>query len=401
MRYHGAGFCNAVASGAVRLEGNAVSLFDFAHDRADDFSHALAVKRWQSSLLSAKLRDLRSRSGMTQAQVAERAGISETAVRNYELMRSTPKEAHLQALAGAFDIRPEALRVYDIDYIPAHALIQLGEVYGLVPVSSRREFAYLAPASEFVRGMLGEWAERYAAYREGEISASEYEWWKDRFSAEFDMADFPLRYERAEGGGWHAIEPWQNIRFASALRRLREKRGLTQEGLAKATGISRSTIRSYEQRRRLPMSSQLELIADVLGVAKGALTFFDFGSPVQASHALFQIANTYALVPDVLDEGPVLRTVRAGLEQIIDQWADELAAVEDGTAGLSYQDWKDVYDPEADEVHGDFRHAYHGRSRYSMRAVERGDGDSRIVEMVQCSDFDPYDGRFPEGFLRA
>lgn len=377
-----------------------MSLFDYAHDRADDFAHALAAKRWQSCLLSAKLRDLRARSGMTQAQVASKAGISETAVRNYELMRSTPKEGHLEALSRAFGIRPEALRLYDVDYILAHALFQLGEVYGLRPVSRRPEFAYLASVSPFMRNMLTSWSEQYAAYRGGDVAASDYEWWKDRYSADFDMADFPLRYER-DADGFHAIEPWQNVRFASALRRLRKSRDMTQDDLAHATGISKSAIRSYEQKKRLPKITQLEEIAEVLGVVRGALVFFDFGSPVQASHALFQIANTYALVPDVLDGEPILRTVRAGLEQIIDQWADELDAVASGTADLGYQEWKDIYDPEADMDHGDFRHAYIGRSRYVMRAVEMEGAGGLQVEMVGLSEYDPYDRRFDGGFLRA
>lgn len=377
-----------------------MSLFEFARDRADDYAHALATKRWQSSLLSAKLRDLRARSGVTQAQAASMAGISETAVRNYELMRSTPKEGHLEALARAFDIRPEALRLYDIDYIPAHALFQLGEVYGLRPVSDRPEFSCLVPTNAFMRDMLGVWSEKYDEYRDGDASASDYEWWKDRFFADFDMADFPLRYVR-DGDSFCAIEPWQNSQFSSALRRLRDERNMTQDDLARATGISKSTVRSYEQKKRLPKTSQLETIADVLGVVKGALVFFDFGSPVQASHALFQIANTYALVPDVVDGAPLLRTVRPGLEQIIDQWADELDAVADGTAELDYQKWKDIYDSEADIDHGDFKHAYLGRSRYSMRAVKIEGEDGSNVEMVACSDYDPYDARFEGGFLRA
>ena len=383
--------------------GNRMSLWDFAQDTIGDISHSLAKKRWQSRLISAKLRDLRFRTHLTQAEVAKRAGISESAVQNYELMRSTPKEAHLEALAKAFNIRPEALRIYDIDFMPANALIQLGDVYGLKPHSSDKRFAYLTASNEFMNSFLRKWSTQYLNYKNGDIEAFHYEQWKDQFAQDYDPANFPLRYERVEYD-WVAIEPWTNIQFASTLRRLREKKGYTQEDLANVTGITKSAIRSYEQKKRLPKTSQLEVLSLALDVTEGALTFFDFDSPVQAAHALFQIANTYALIPDTLESGEqVLRTVRPGLEQTIDQWADELSEVEAGTADLDYQEWKDVYDPKGDIDHGDFKHAYIGRTRYETVTVDKGTANDggRLIEMARCSKYDPYDCRYNGGFLRA
>ena len=380
-----------------------MSLWDFAQDTIGDFSHSLAKKRWQSRLISAKLRDLRFRMHLTQAEVAKRAGISESAVQNYELMRSTPKEAHLEALAKAFNIRPEALRIFDLDFMPANALIQLGDVYGLKPHSSDKRFAYLTASNEFMNSFLRKWSTQYLNYKNGDIETFHYEQWKDQFAQDYDPANFPLRYERIEYD-WVAIEPWINIQFASTLRRLREKKGYTQEDLANVTGITKSAIRSYEQKKRLPKTSQLEVLSLALDVTEGALTFFDFGSPVQAAHALFQIANTYALIPDTLESGEqVLRTVRPGLEQIIDQWADELSEVEAGTMDLDYQEWKDVYDPEGDMDHGDFKYAYVGRTRYETTTIDKGttsDG-GKLIETARCSKYDPYDYRYRGGFLRA
>lgn len=380
-----------------------MSLWDFAQDTIGDFSHSLAKKRWQSRLISAKLRDLRFRMHLTQAEVAKRAGISESAVQNYELMRSTPKEAHLEALAKAFNIRPEALRIYDIDFMPANALIQLGDVYGLKPHSSDKRFAYLSASNDFMNSFLRKWSTQYLSYKNGDIEAFHYEQWKDQFAQDYDPANFPLRYERV-GYDWVAIEPWINIQFASTLRRLREKKGYTQDGLANVTGITKSAIRSYEQKKRLPKTSQIKVLSLALDVTEGALTFFDFGSPVQAAHALFQIANTFGLIPDKLENGdPVLRTVTAGLEQIIDQWADELSEVEKGAAAFDYQEWKDAYDPEGDMDHGDFKRAYVGRTRYETVIIDKGAADDggRLIETARRSEYDPYDYRYKGGFLRA
>lgn len=380
-----------------------MSLWDFAQDTIGDFSHSLAKKRWQSRLISAKLRDLRFRMHLTQAEVAKRAGISESAVQNYELMRSTPKEAHLEALAKAFNIRPEALRIYDIDFMPANALIQLGDVYGLKPHSSDKRFAYLSASNDFMNSFLRKWSTQYLNYKNGDIEAFHYEQWKDQFAQDYDPANFPLRYERV-GYDWAAIEPWINIQFASTLRRLREKKGYTQDGLANVTGITKSAIRSYEQKKRLPKTSQIKVLSLAFDVTEGALTFFDFGSPVQAAHALFQIANTFGLIPDKLENGdPVLRTVTAGLEQIIDQWADELSEVEKGAAAFDYQEWKDAYDPEGDMDHGDFKRAYVGRTRYETVIIDKGAADDggRLIETARRSEYDPYDYRYKGGFLRA
>lgn len=380
-----------------------MSLWDFAQDTIGDFSHSLAKKRWQSRLISAKLRDLRFRMHLTQAEVAKRAGISESAVQNYELMRSTPKEAHLEALAKAFNIRPEALRIYDIDFMPANALIQLGDAYGLKPHSSDKRFAYLSASNDFMNSFLRKWSTQYLNYKNGDIEAFHYEQWKDQFAQDYDPANFPLRYERV-GYDWVAIEPWINIQFASTLRRLREKKGYTQDGLANVTGITKSAIRSYEQKKRLPKTSQIKVLSLALDVTEGALTFFDFGSPVQAAHALFQIANTFGLIPDKLENGdPVLRTVTAGLEQIIDQWADELSEVEKGAAAFDYQEWKDAYDPEGDMDHGDFKRAYVGRTRYETVIIDKGAADDggRLIETARRSEYDPYDYRYKGGFLRA
>ena len=51
-----------------------------------------------------------------------------------------------EALAGAFHVRPEALRIYDISAVPANGLFQLGETYGLKPRSDER-FAVLEPTN--------------------------------------------------------------------------------------------------------------------------------------------------------------------------------------------------------------------------------------------------------------
>ena len=365
-----------------------MSLFDAAAELAKDYSRELSGKRWQSYLFAAKLRDLRLREGWTQKEVATRAGISESAVRNYEQQKSNPKQGHLESLARAFGIRPEALRLYDFeaDSIQANAIFQLGETYGLKPGSDKR-FALLSPANGFMESAFAEWARQYNALKDGLIDRVQYERWKDGFCADFSREDFPFRYERIANGDYAPIEPWANIRFSETLQRLRRAHdpAYTQADLASLTGTTESTIRSYEQKKRLPKYTLLQRIAAALDVTEGALTFFDFGSPVQAVHALFQLANVYGLVPDVIDGLPVLRTVQPGLEQIIDQWHQALAEYDQDA--LAYQAWKDAYDPE------------NSRSDHESRYHAAWDSNRRMRGME--SDYDRFDFKYKEGFLRA
>lgn len=367
-----------------------MGLFDAAEELAKDYSRELSGKRWQSYLFAAKLRDLRLREGWTQKEVATRAGISESAIRNYEQQKSNPKQGHLEALAKAFGIRPEALRLYDFEAgsLQANALFQLGDIYGLKP-GSVGGFAFLAPRSRFMKRMLEEWGSQYKALGEGLMERVDYERWKDGYSADFAYADFPSRYRLGSDGEFESVEPWTNICFSDALQRLRRSHdpSLTQAELAAASSTTESAIRSYEQKKRLPKYSLLQRIAAVLGVTEGALTFFDFGSPVQAAHALFQLANIYGLIPDTLDDLPVLRTVQPGIEQILDQWHQALNEWEENPT--AYQEWKDTYDPEHHQT----------KTCHESRYRPAWDCNNRMCGME--SDYDRFNAEYKDGFLRA
>jgi transcriptional regulator with XRE-family HTH domain len=55
--------------------------------------------------------------------------------------------------------------------------------------------------------------------------------------------------------------------FAERLRQLREERGLTQAGLAEASGLPLGSIRNYEQGQREPYWGVVFKLADALGVS--------------------------------------------------------------------------------------------------------------------------------------
>lgn len=371
-----------------------------------DFADKRADKLLQTSAMSKKIRALRNRCHLTQAEVAKRMGVTEAAVRNYELMKALPKEEHIQKLAAAFGVRPECLHLYDFSAgsILANALFQLGETYGLLPYKDIR-FAALVPDNAFMERFLKEWASQYELLKQGVLSRERYELWKDSFYNDFNPCDFPDRFASEDGGiTYSLIEPWEPYCFGSKLLTLRNQRGETQGEFASSLGLSEGVYRSYERGRRLPRVSALTEIASSLGITRGALTFFNYGTPVQAAHAMFQLAAERALVPAIIDGRPMLRTVRAGIERELDQWSDALSGVYESTGRdetFSFQEWKDKYDPNglissranresADPI---------WQSRCKSYSIKTEQGNYKIVDVESA--FDPYDDRFKDGFLRA
>ena len=65
-------------------------------------------------LMGKRIRDLRQRRGLTQRELAELSGLSESALRSYELGDRFPKERHLDRIARALRVRPEVFEDHDI-----------------------------------------------------------------------------------------------------------------------------------------------------------------------------------------------------------------------------------------------------------------------------------------------
>ena len=367
-----------------------VSVPDFLTQLPEQIPDKLADKRWHSFLMARKIRRLRTMRGLTQKQLADLIGVDEAAIRNYEIQKASPKQAHIDKLAEALGVRPESLRIYDMgagDSITANALFQLSEIYGIEPHGCS-EYAYLRLTHNSLNDMLARWASQYSHLRSGDISQDEYDIWKDCLAFGFNPSDFPKKYRAGENGVPELIIPWEPFCFSSKLKRMRTERSMTQGEFADLIGIKVGVYRSYEHGRRLPKVSVVAQIAERLNITVGSLSFFDFGSPVQAFHALFQLANEFGLRPDIIEGTPVLRTQTAGLEQIIDQWASSVELSCEKPA--SYLQWKDCYEPDDED------NRLAEKSRYTDSAF---DEDGKFLGLFSAHD--PYDARYPHGYLKA
>lgn len=348
-------------------------------------------KRWSKMQLANKLVSLRLKLGLSRRGAAEKAGIPESALRNYELQKSLPKDDHLEALAALYEVRVESLRIYDFqdEELIAQALFQFAESYGLEPVSNDM-YAALSPTTGYMRIFLTEWAHVYSEIK-GDDDRGEYENWKDTYFQPFQASNFPRRYEQVKNGSWILIEPWQKRCLAKKLPELRERCNppLTQASLASETGISLSTIQSYEQGNRVPKYSALEKLSRALSVSRGALVFTDFGSPVQASHALFQLANSFSFVPMLDGDEGILVAREKASEHFIDRWCSMASDLSE-SGRIEYSRWKDrcvFYSLEEDEG---------WKSRFSPYAIRRS-GKASLVAGSQ-SPFCAYDERFNGGY---
>lgn len=366
------------------------TLSSFAADREWEQTS----KRWGRHHLSMKLLQLRSTRKWTRKVAAQAAGIPESALRNYELMKSAPKEEHLEGLANAYGIRAEALHYYDfgdVDLV-AQAFFQFAATYGLEPVANER-YSALRPTSSFMKSFLKKWAVQYAQL-ESDSDRDDYERWKDSFASDFEPSQFPLRYEYDPRESWILIAPWQNRMQAQKLPELRARCSpvKTQSDLAEEAGISLATLRSYEQGARVPKYAALQKLSTALGVRRGALVFTDFGNPIQAAHALFQLSASYSLTPVQLQEGPVLLARAPVPDSFLFEWAKRYETrIEHAD---EYDEWLDRCNYIDHEKSADYVRKFHEHT------LRQPDG-SLFFDGYVYSEFCPFDDRFKRGYALA
>ena len=131
-----------------------------------------------------KIKRFRTAFGLSQKELAQRAGMSEPAIRNYELGNRTPSDKQLEKIAGALDVSIYAISNPNLENYDAvlHALFYLEDEYSFIPKEIDGQ-VYLAvenknAATRTVSKMLSSWNSEFEKLKSGEISKEEYDMWR-------------------------------------------------------------------------------------------------------------------------------------------------------------------------------------------------------------------------------
>lgn len=133
--------------------------------------------------IGEKIRKFRTEKGLSQKELAKMAGLSEPAIRNYELGNRTPSDKQIDAIAGALDISPFAISDPDIEsYIGVmHTLFALEEEYDATLVCEPGATYITFPAGSDLRSRLSDWGEVFSKLKDGSMTKEEYEEWKNTY----------------------------------------------------------------------------------------------------------------------------------------------------------------------------------------------------------------------------
>lgn len=131
-----------------------------------------------------KIKRFRTLLGLSQKELAQRSGMSEPAIRNYELGNRTPSDKQLEKIAGALGVSIYSISNPNLENYDAvlHALFYLEDEYSLIPKEIDGQ-VYLAvenknAATRTISKMLSSWNSEFEKLKSGEITKEEYDMWR-------------------------------------------------------------------------------------------------------------------------------------------------------------------------------------------------------------------------------
>ena len=130
------------------------------------------------------IRKYRKAKGMTQAELAEACGLTDSAIRNYELCNRTPGLGQIESIASALEISPESLREVPLESSrqALELLFRLEDEFGLVPGEIDGELVLrvgkgTGKSQKLVQGIEA-WKSMLDSKKAGEITLEELQDWK-------------------------------------------------------------------------------------------------------------------------------------------------------------------------------------------------------------------------------
>lgn len=129
------------------------------------------------------IRFYRKRKHLTQAGLGEAAGLSEPAIRNYELGNRTPDRGQLEKISKALGVTPDSLVRYEIESAKdvLGVLFQLEDEFGLVPQEGGT--LGIDPKSKNAQKLdaaIKAWSNARDELARGEMTEDDYRDWRAR-----------------------------------------------------------------------------------------------------------------------------------------------------------------------------------------------------------------------------
>lgn len=134
----------------------------------------------KKQLLGKSIRNVRMRRNMTQRALAKATdGVSESALRSYELGERRPKQNTLERIAKALDVAPACFDTYGIERYDElmHALFLSEEAFSIKPCAD----GSIRFTDEAIQSCVCTWRDWKEFLEKGKITREEYENRKDSF----------------------------------------------------------------------------------------------------------------------------------------------------------------------------------------------------------------------------
>lgn len=133
--------------------------------------------------IGEKIKKFRTKKNLTQKQLASMTGLSEPAIRNYELGNRTPSEKHINRIAEALGVSPFAISDPSLEsYLGVmHTLFELENEYDATLIYAPGSASIEFPAGSELNSRMFDWAKAFTAYKEGKLTEEEYEEWKNTY----------------------------------------------------------------------------------------------------------------------------------------------------------------------------------------------------------------------------
>lgn len=131
------------------------------------------------------------------------------------------------------------------------------------------------------------------------------------------------------------------LAMGRSIRTLRKRRNLTQKELAQLSGLSESSLRSYELGARYPKADSIARIAKALAVAPESFDTCNITTELELLHALFRAEDQFGIVIDCYG---FVEVGSKKMEEAMDKWFQmSLKLKKNEITEEQYQDWKDTY----------------------------------------------------------